>query len=101
VPATKATRAGRATDAPARRAIRVLIVEDQPLMRDLLRAALGSYPTGQVAGTAAAGKEAVRLAGEHRPGAIVMDIDLGPGMTGIKAANALKSARPGLGVVIL
>lgn len=96
-----ATQASRPASAPRGRAIRVMIVEDQALMRDLLRAALGSYPTVQVVATAADGKQAVRLAGEHRPDAIVMDIDLGPGMSGIEAAQAIKGTRPEVGIVIL
>lgn len=95
------TQANHTPDARAQRAFRVLIVEDQPLMRDLLRAALGSYPTVEVVATAADGKQAIRLAGERRPDAIVMDIDLGPGMSGIEAAQEIKKARPEVGVVLL
>lgn len=93
------TQANRAPNTP--RGFRVLIVEDQPLMRDLLRAALGSYPTVEVVATAADGKQAIRLAGERRPDAIVMDIDLGPGMSGIEAAQEIKKARPEVGIVLL
>jgi DNA-binding NarL/FixJ family response regulator len=81
--------------------IRVAIVEDQPLFRDLLRNALGAYGHIEVVSTAGDGRDGIRAAAELRPDAIVMDIDLGGGMTGIEAAQKIKEARPEVGIVLL
>jgi DNA-binding NarL/FixJ family response regulator len=81
--------------------IRLAIVEDQPLFRDLLRNALGAYGHIEVVSTSGDGRDAIRAAAELRPDAIVMDIDLGGGMTGIEAAQKIKEARPEVGIVLL
>ncbi|MBI4305904.1 MAG: response regulator transcription factor [Chloroflexi bacterium] len=81
--------------------MRVLIVEDQPLFRDLLRTALSAYPTVEVIAAVDNPRDAVRIGISHKPDAILMDVELGEEMTGIEAARKIKEARPQTGVVIL
>ncbi|GAA1981835.1 response regulator transcription factor [Catenulispora subtropica] len=66
--------------------IRVLLVDDQPLMLVGLRMVIGETPDLTVVGTAGDGREAVRLARELRPDVVLMDIRM-PGMDGIEATR--------------
>ena len=56
--------------------IRVLIADDHTIVREGLRAVLGSEPDMEVVGEAATGREVVELATEVRPDAILMDIQM-------------------------
>lgn len=70
--------------------IRVLIADDQPLLRHSLALLIGGAPGIAVVGAAATGQEAVRLARELRPDVIVMDIRM-PGGDGIQATREITS----------
>jgi DNA-binding NarL/FixJ family response regulator len=71
--------------------IRVLLADDQPLIRAGLRVLTQDTPDIDVVGEAGTGTEAVRLAGEVRPDVVVMDIRM-PGMDGIDATAAITAA---------
>ena len=81
---------GEAPGAP----IRVLIAEDQALLRTTLAALLEAEPGMSVVGLAEDGARAVALATELRPDVVLMDIQM-PGLTGIEA-TALICADPAL-----
>lgn len=83
------------------RKLRVALVEDQPLFRDLLRTALGGYGQIEVVATADNGHDGIQNAYQYRPDAVIMDIDLGEGMTGIEAAQKIKEVRPEVGIILL
>ncbi|MBB5789846.1 response regulator [Jiangella mangrovi] len=68
--------------------IRVLVADDQPLLRHSLALLLDAAPDLAVAGTAATGGEAVELAGELRPDVVLMDIRM-PGGDGIEATRRI------------
>lgn len=68
--------------------IRVLVADDQPLVRDGLTAIIGADPELEVVGEAATGREAVRLARQLRPDVIVMDVRM-PDLDGIEATRQL------------
>ncbi|HJX67243.1 MAG TPA: response regulator transcription factor [Candidatus Limnocylindrales bacterium] len=72
---------------------RVLLVDDQPLLRTGFRMILSAEPDLQVVGEAGDGAAAVELARRLRPDVVLMDIRM-PGMDGIQATRAL--AGPGV-----
>ena len=71
--------------------IRVLIADDQALVRGGFRAILSSEPDVTVVGEAADGRTAVELAGRLRPDVILMDIRM-PGVDGLEATRQILSA---------
>lgn len=81
-------------------AIRVLIADDHTLFRDGLRALLASIPDIEVVGEAANGNEAIKLAGEHQPDVILMDIQM-PDLNGIEATRRILNASPHIGIIAL
>ena len=68
--------------------IRVLIAEDQALLRTTLAALLQAEPGMSVVGLAEDGVRAVALAAELRPDVVLMDIQM-PGLTGIEATSRI------------
>jgi DNA-binding NarL/FixJ family response regulator len=80
--------------------IRTLIADDHTLFRDGLRALLASIPDIEVVGEAASGKEALRLAMEHQPDVILMDIQM-PDLNGIEATRRILQASPHIGIIVL
>lgn len=73
--------------------LRLLIADDHPIVRDGLRAALGSEPDMEIVGEAADGEEAVRLAAELAPDIILMDLRM-PGLDGVSAIRRLRGTGP-------
>ena len=80
--------------------IRVLIVDDDPLVRVGLRMVLGAGRDLDVVGEAGDGAAGVVAAGELRPDVVLMDIRM-PGLDGLAATERLRSAEPGPGPAIL
>ena len=66
--------------------IRVLIADDQELVRSGYRAILGTYPDIEVVGAATDGAEAVQMAQQLRPDVVLMDIRM-PALDGIAATR--------------
>ena len=83
-PTDKTDKTDEAPGAP----IRVLIAEDQALLRTTLAALLESEPGMSVVGLAEDGARAVALAAELRPDVVLMDIQM-PGLTGIEATRRI------------
>jgi DNA-binding NarL/FixJ family response regulator len=68
--------------------IRVLLVDDQALVRAGFRALLDAQQDIEVVGEAADGEQAVRMAAEHRPDVVLMDIRM-PGVDGLAATGRI------------
>ena len=81
-------------------ALRVLIADDHPVVRDGLRAMLASTGTAEVVGEAATGEQAVRETALNHPDVVVMDLAM-PGLNGIEATRQIARANPQVGVLVL
>ncbi|MBW1640106.1 response regulator transcription factor [Microbacterium resistens] len=79
--------------------VRVLLVDDHPIVRAGLRALVESrgFP---VVGEAASGEEAVRLAADLRPDVVLCDLRLGEGMDGVAVTRAVRGL-PGAPAVLI
>ncbi|MFI5329634.1 MAG: chemotaxis-specific protein-glutamate methyltransferase CheB [Desulfobaccales bacterium] len=73
--------------------IKVLVVEDSPVVRDLLSYILSSEPGIQVIGAVATGEEAIRAAARLRPDLITMDVNM-PGINGYEATRRIMETCP-------
>jgi DNA-binding NarL/FixJ family response regulator len=80
--------------------VRVVLADDQPLIRSGLRVLIADAPDITVVGEAGTGTEAVRLATDLRPDVVVMDIRM-PGMDGIEATRQITGAAEPPHVVVL
>jgi len=80
--------------------LRVLVAEDQRVVRDGLVVLLGMLPGIEVVGSAVDGDDAVRQALALAPDVVLMDLHM-PGCDGVEATRRLTLARPGLHVVVL
>ena len=80
--------------------IRVLLVDDQAVVRRALRARFHLEPDLEVVGEASTGREALALAQTLTPDVVLMDIQM-PDMDGIEATAVLRKVVPQSVVVIL
>ncbi len=80
--------------------ISVLIVDDHDVVRQGIRAFLATQPDLEIVGEAASGDEAIRLAQEHIPDVVLMDLVM-PGMNGVEATRAVKRVSPRSQIVVL
>lgn len=81
--------------------IPVVLVEDEGLLRDLLRMSLAQTEVVEVVGDFGSGEAMLAQAARLRPRVAVLDIELGSGMTGIQAGRRLRAILPDVGVVLL
>jgi DNA-binding NarL/FixJ family response regulator len=80
--------------------LRVLVVDDHPLFRFGLCAALAQREDIEVVGEAAGGHAAIDVATSAKPDVVVMDLHL-PDLGGVEATRAITNADPKVGVLVL
>jgi len=80
--------------------VRVLLVDDQPMFVEALRALLETDGRVDVIATAANGADALDLARSARPDVALVDLTL-PGLDGVETTRRLVEGMPGLRVVVL
>jgi len=78
----------------------LLIVDDNPVVRELVKRLVQTDPEMKVVAEAGDGEEAVRLARELSPDVVLMDLSM-PRLDGIQATQRIKADRPEAKVVIL
>jgi DNA-binding NarL/FixJ family response regulator len=83
---------------PKASSIRVLLVDDNPMLRQALRSALEAHVNIEVTGEASDGEQALVCVAKLQPTAVVMDINL-PKMDGIAATRLIKAKYPQIAVV--
>ena len=80
--------------------IRVLSVDDHPLLRSGIGALIGTQPDMQLVAEASSGREAVQVHRETKPDVTLMDLQM-PDMSGLDAIIAIKSETPAARIVVL
>ncbi len=79
--------------------IRVVVVDDHPIVRQGLVATLDDESDFQVVGAASSAEEAVGLVERHAPDVILLDLEL-PGMSGVEAIPRLREASPASKILV-
>ncbi len=80
--------------------LRILLVDDHPLVRSGLRALLTSVADIVVVGEASDGEEAIAQATELQPDMILMDLHM-PGLNGVEATRRIVHTSPHIGILVL
>jgi two-component system NarL family response regulator len=80
--------------------IKLLLVDDHPLVREGLASVLAEEPDFQIVGEAGSGEQAIRETAHVHPDIVVLDVRM-PGMDGIQACANLVKRHPGLRILML
>ena len=80
-------------------AARILIADDNPIVRECLARLLGGHREWEVCGQAADGEQAVRLSEELAPTVVVLDF-LMPGLNGLEAARQIARVSPRTAILL-
>jgi DNA-binding NarL/FixJ family response regulator len=84
---------------PERR-VRILIADDHPIIRKMVRSVLETRPDYEISGEAEDGGQAVEMAGRTMPDAVVLNVTM-PVLNGFEAARKIKFSTPHAAIVIL
>jgi DNA-binding NarL/FixJ family response regulator len=80
--------------------IRVICVDDHPLVRKGIEAMVRSQPDLDLVAAAASGEEALGLVDLHQPDVVLMDLQL-PGLSGLEAIRSLRASHPSTRVIVV
>jgi DNA-binding NarL/FixJ family response regulator len=83
------------------RPVRVLVADDQALVREGLMTLLGATPGIDPVADAADGAEAVTLAARHHPDVVLMDLRMTGERDGVEATAQIRAAQPEIEIVVL
>jgi len=83
-----------------RRAIRIVIVDDHPIVREGFGSMIATEPDMAVVAEARDGQEAIRLFRQHRPDVTLMDLRM-PGLTGVETIRAIRREFPQSRFIVL
>ena len=97
---SKSARPAARRRAGAAARIRLLLVDDHPVVREGLRSCLALHPHLQIVGEAASGEEALLMARKLAPDLVLLDINL-PGINGLETAGRLRRVAPAAKVLFL
>ncbi|MFG2897523.1 response regulator [Streptomyces zaomyceticus] len=89
-----------ARGAEGNRAVRVVVADDQAVVREGIVMLLGLLPGVEVVGAARDGEEAVALAAELAPDVVLMDLRM-PRCDGVEATRRIREGHPGTEIVVL
>ncbi len=81
--------------------IRAVIVEDEPLLAELLVDSLRDHAEVNVVASVRSGREALALVEPQKIDVAVVDIDLGPGPDGVEVARTWRQVNPSVGLVFM
>lgn len=81
-------------------AIRVLIVDDHPVVRNGIRDMIEGKASIEVVGEAGSGREALEQVAQLRPDVVLLDMEM-PDMSGVEVARRLKEERTGTRILVL
>jgi DNA-binding NarL/FixJ family response regulator len=87
-------------DSPVKKALKVMLVDDHPVVREGLRAILSNDPEIEVIAEASNGEQAVEKARQCVPDVVLTDIRM-PGINGIEVTRQIKAVQPGIAVIVL
>jgi DNA-binding NarL/FixJ family response regulator len=79
--------------------IRLLVVDDHPIVRQGLASALGDEPDFEVVGAVGSAREALELVGTVRPDLVLLDLEL-PGLSGVEAIPRLLATSPATKILV-
>jgi DNA-binding NarL/FixJ family response regulator len=80
--------------------IRLIIVDDHPIVRDGLRGIFDSDPAFDVVGEAGDGTEALTIAAQHQPDVVLLDLRM-PGLSGAALIRALRAQQAAVRILVL
>lgn len=81
--------------------VKVLIVENEGLFRDMLKISLDSIPNMEIVDAVSDGHAAIQTSSQLQPDVVLMDIELGGDPNGIEAGRTIKSNHPEMGMILL
>jgi DNA-binding NarL/FixJ family response regulator len=80
--------------------IRILVVDDHPVVRQGVAGLVGSHPDMRVVGEASNGREAIQQFRAHHPDVVLMDLQM-PEMSGLDALMAIRDEAPEARIIVL
>jgi DNA-binding NarL/FixJ family response regulator len=84
-----------------KRRVRVLIVDDHPMVRAGLAATIQPEPDMEIVGSAGNGPDAIKMFREMSPDITIMDLSLFPEMTGVQAIRTIRQEFPTARIIVL